>query len=382
MQRITSSWNENTVTWFTQPTTTTQNEATVPASVSANEDYPSIDVTALLQDMVDNPTSSFGFMLRLQDETNFRAMVFASSDYSVASKWPALTINYIPPTTACITLQPHDGCGKDALIWNAQPFNNATTNYGTMDVIGAHAWTNSGVPDTGRSLLEFDLTTIPSNVIITSASLSLYNNPTTSYAGGVHSWLSGPNNGLLQRVTSYWDEKTVTWMTQPTTTTLNQVSIPTSNSVNEDYLNIDVTQLVTDMYNNPLNSFGFLIRLETEEQYRSLVFGSSNYSNPTKNPKLDICYTIQTGVASIHDSPFIIYPNPALNKFYIESGKRINSKVTIELLNLMGEIISKSELSCAGLLKKEINVSELSRGVYFVKVSDGEKVLTQKLIIQ
>lgn len=328
------------------------------ASVSPNQDYPSIDVTALVQDMINNPLSSFGFMLRLQDEINFRAMVFASSDHTVSSKWPKLTINYQPPTTACFTLQPHDGCGKDAIIWNAPSYNNATTNYGGQDAIGAHAWTNIGIPDTGRSLLEFDMSTIPSNAIITSASLSLYNNPTTTYANGVHSWLSGPNNGFIQRVTSYWDEKTVTWMTQPTSTPLNQASIPASVFANQDYLNIDVTQLITDMYNNPLNSFGFMIRLETEQQFRSLVFASSNYSNSTKNPKLDICYTVQTGMETIYDSPFIIYPNPVQNNFYVELVKKIISKVTIELLNVIGESISRSEVLYAGSFKKEINVSE------------------------
>jgi hypothetical protein len=382
VQRITSQWDEHTVTWFTQPTSTAQNEVSVPASTSANQDYPSIIVTSLVQDMVDNPLTSFGFMLRLQDEAYYRAMIYASSDCPDATKWPGLTINYTPPATACITLQPHDGCGKDAMVWNAPPYNNGNTNYGSHEALGAHAWTNQGTPDTARSLLQFDLSVIPSNAIITSAMLSLYNNPTTVYANGAHSWLSGPNTGLLQRITTYWDEKTVTWFTQPASTTANEVTIPASTTIHQDYPNMDVTQLVTDMINDPLNSYGFMIRLVDEQQYRALVFASCNYSDQSRNPKLEICYSIQNGVETNPGSSFVIYPNPAHQRFCIESGRKINAAVSVELFNVMGEKIYADEVMVPGLFKKEIIVSDYSPGIYFLNVKSGEEHFTKEIVVE
>src|SRR6188768_3893578 len=80
---------------------------------------------------------------------------------------------------ATLILQPDSTCGKDALIWNAPPSSHGSTNYGTVDGFGAHAWRNSGIADTGRSLIQFDLSAIPVGSIISSAYLGLYNNPTT-----------------------------------------------------------------------------------------------------------------------------------------------------------------------------------------------------------
>ena len=381
IQRITSPWDENTVIWFTQPPGTTQNQVIVPSSTSANQDYPGINVTNLVQDMVDNPFSSFGFMIRLQDETFYRAMVFGSSDCADATKRPMLAIQYTLPASACFTLQPHEGCGKDALVWNAPGFANGTTNYGSDGAMGAHAWTNNGTPDTARTLLDFDLTVIPANAVITSASLSLYNNPTTSYAGGAHSWLSGPNNGLLQRITSYWDEKTVTWMTQPTSTIVNQVSIPASTNIHQDYLNIDVTTLVSDMYINPLNSFGFMIRLEDEQFYRALVFASCNYPVMAKNPKLEFCYSIPDGIADLSESPFSIYPNPAHDGFYVGL-KNVQSNVTVEVYNVVGEKISEEVDYVNSISSKDISIKNIPPGIYFVRISDALSTMTGKVLVE
>ena len=63
-----------------------------------------------------------------------------------------------------LVLQPDSICGKDALIRSLSP----NTNYSNNVDFNAHAWTNSGNPVTHRSLVEFDLSSIPptSTVII------------------------------------------------------------------------------------------------------------------------------------------------------------------------------------------------------------------------
>jgi len=61
LRRITSNWNANTATWNNAPSYTTSNQVTLAQSTSASQDYLDIDVAALVQDMIDNPTQSFGF---------------------------------------------------------------------------------------------------------------------------------------------------------------------------------------------------------------------------------------------------------------------------------------------------------------------------------
>lgn len=95
LRRVTSYWSEDAVTWNTQPTTTQNNQVILPASTYDTMDYPNIDVTHLIQDMLINPNSSFGFMLLLQTESPYRSLKFASSDHLNPNLWPKLEITYI-----------------------------------------------------------------------------------------------------------------------------------------------------------------------------------------------------------------------------------------------------------------------------------------------
>lgn len=97
IQQVTSQWNENNVTWNTQPTTTTQNQISAPASTSQNNyNYftNSPNLVAMVQNMVSNPTSNYGFMIKLQTEQTYRSFNFASSDHSDLKLWPELIITY------------------------------------------------------------------------------------------------------------------------------------------------------------------------------------------------------------------------------------------------------------------------------------------------
>src|ERR1043165_3873061 len=186
-----------------------------------------------------------------------------------------------------LILQPDSACGKDALLHGL--ISERSVNYGQNAQFMANAWTYGGTPGRVRSVIEFDLASIPPGAIIDSAYLSLYawGLPTGS---GPHSSLTGSNIAWLRRVTSSWNESTVNWYTQPTATTMNQVTVPPSTSPSEDY-RINVTPLVQDMVLYPTGSFGFLFMLQTEAYYRRLNFCSSDHSDPLKRPKLEIFYT-------------------------------------------------------------------------------------------
>jgi hypothetical protein len=182
--------------------------------------------------------------------------------------------------------------GKDAIIstgaWS-------DINRGNDTEFDVSAWTKSGVTGWHRSVIDFDFSSISSSTIIKRAFLSLFYNPTSLMSDGLHSSASahpsGKDNGAyLRRVTSSWEENTILWSNQPTTTLDNQVLLPASTSGNQDYLDIDVTALVEDIINNRSTSYGFMLMLQTEEIYRSLIFASSDHPDVTKHPKLVIEY--------------------------------------------------------------------------------------------
>ncbi len=380
LEKVTSSWGESTATWNNQPTTSTTNRITLAQSTSTTQDYLNIDVATLVQDMVTNPSTNYGFMLKLATESTYRSIQFGSSDHPNSSKRPKLEISYYVPhqiklqkfnggerlvrntvnriqwnsfnatsnvsiyytldngmnwtsittmavdtgsfdwmlpnltSTQCkiriasyedpsiadtsdavfsiatepiaiLSFQPDSAEGKDTYI---QSGTSANTNYGTYANYAAISWTISSVPFTSRSLVEFKLSSIPSNAVITSAKLSLYCN-TTSDQTQLH---SGSNASYLEKVTSSWGESTATWNNQPTTSTTNRITLAQSTSTTQDYLNIDVATLVQDMVTNPSTNYGFMLKLATESTYRSIQFGSSDHPNSSKRPKLEVSYYI------------------------------------------------------------------------------------------
>jgi gliding motility-associated-like protein len=193
-----------------------------------------------------------------------------------------------------ITLQPSAVAGKDAMLDSYYP----TTNFGTTSESNTLAWTISSNPFVLRSLIQFDLTSIPTCVYIQAAVLYLYNNPNSQHAflNGEHSHLSGTNQSWVRRVTSPWTESTVTWNTQPTSTTSAQAMIPEDVMPNEDY-SISVTNIVQDMVDFPALSHGFMLQLDTEQIYRALLFASSDHPNAALHPKLVVTYQDKTQAA-------------------------------------------------------------------------------------
>ena len=71
-----------------------------------------------------------------------------------------------------------------------------------------------------------------------------------------------------------------------------------------------------------------------------------------------------------------IYPNPVSgDRIYITSKTGQNKEVAI--FDVLGKKILQATLST-----KELNVSELTPGVYIIKVKEGDATATRKLIVK
>lgn len=92
----------------------------------------------------------------------------------------------------------------------------------------------------------------------------------------------------------------------------------------------------------------------------------------SENPRADHC----NEVLSINETPtniqIAMFPNPAKTMFYIETDKAISQ---IEIFNQQGQLIKKANT-------KNIDISELPRGLYFVKVSLTDKSLKEGKFIK
>lgn len=280
----------------------------------------------------------------------------------------------------CITLYPDEGKGKDAYLASSEP----NRNFGSHPETSGDAWTCAGAPCFGHGLFYFDLSHIPSNRIVTSAYLSLYANPFPVNGNGVA--MVGNNESELLRVLNDWDEYFVTWNNAPPTTNQHRVILPASTYSFQDYLNVDVKDIVQDMVTNPSNSYGFMIKLVNEYYYSCMIFASTDFPNASKHPKLEVCYTLATDVASSLNTDYelVVYPNPSNGNLSVEFINEHMHQVSFTMSDVEGrKVFSKSEnLLNSGKQTFNFDLTEnkIGAGVYiFTLESDGQ--LVQKKVV-
>ena len=209
-----------------------------------------------------------------------------ATDNSGATGVDTVSIFVTGPTIDTLTLSPSNNSNEFELAL----LGSQDISAGGLVDIPVEAWTEGGIPLTIRELLKFDVSSIPSNAVITSATLSLYSEE-PPLNGNLTDANFGVNNSMyLQQVTSAWSTSTANWSNQPTVSTANELSIPTTNSSALD-LNLNVTNMVASMVNNNAN-YGFMLKLQNETIYNSRIFCSSYHSDATKHPKLVVTYEV------------------------------------------------------------------------------------------
>jgi len=114
-----------------------------------------------------------------------------------------------------------------------------------------------------------------------------------------------------------------------------------------------------------------------------LNFCSSDHANAAKRPKLKLCYTIISDIAS-HDAPvatFSIYPNPAHGVITLSLQSSVTGEnLQVNILNLQGQTVYHGVVLPG---EHNIDVSHLSSGLYICHVrSQSGAGSAQKLVIR
>ncbi len=99
------------------------------------------------------------------------------------------------------------------------------------------------------------------------------------------------------------------------------------------------------------------------------LFSASTYAQDNKpQPKLQETASTIEGLS--------LYPNPVSNgKIYITTKNDLDKEIII--FDVLGKKVLQTMLS-----SKELNVSNLSSGVYIIKINEKESSATRKLIIR
>lgn len=76
---------------------------------------------------------------------------------------------------------------------------------------------------------------------------------------------------------------------------------------------------------------------------------------------------------------FNLYPNPAFDIVSISRKQKINSDATLNIYNLLGEIVQSEKLNNG---EQKINIEKLNSGVYIVEINESNLLERKRLIIQ
>lgn len=322
--------------------------------------------------------AGFGFAI---NNIGYVGAGFDSTNYNTYSNFYEFSPTEGHDSIHCVEVKPDSLKGKDALVLSISP----NSNYGNQQELLCHAWTCQGSPCIGRSLIEFDLSVIPANATFISATMNLHVNPTPVTIPGSN---YGTNNSfVIRRVTSPWTEDLVTWNTQPATTTQNEVTIAQSGSANQNILNADVTSMVFDMLNNPQSSYGFMLKLVNEIPYNGRDFTSSDYTDSTLWPSITLCYIMPTGLNYLNENKEDIRVFPTLFQNNLTVEYRSNHAVgSLEMVDVTGRIQVKIPLkqtpgAITKLVLDENRLRNLrTNNMYFVRITDGDKVYVKRII--
>jgi hypothetical protein len=166
----------------------------------------------------------------------------------------------------------------------------------------------------------------------------------------------------------------------------------------------------------PKNTYNNVLRINTELYYKDSTFGEKTeylssfcswydgihtqylmlisldktYSNGNPTPTLSKSAEVAdfTEIISINplesSSSIIIYPNPAHKEFHIEINLKRQVTVDISLLDLLGNTVRTIDIKESGLGKynNTIDISELPKGIYAVRIKTGQEVQVKRIVIQ
>jgi hypothetical protein len=116
----------------------------------------------------------------------------------------------------------------------------------------------------------------------------------------------------------------------------------------------------------------------------NVIFAFENRSNWGEWIYIDnINITAVTGIEETNPlAAFSMYPNPASTAFTIE-GTSTAGKVHYALYNILGLEVKAGDMETNGnFFNEKIQVDELSRGMYFIKLSDKKNTWTKKLNLE
>ncbi|MBI3136217.1 MAG: DNRLRE domain-containing protein [Bacteroidetes bacterium] len=356
IDRVTSSWAENTVTWATAPSITGTGRITIPDASTTNTGWQSHDITSHVQYSVVNPSLNYGWRIALQSETGTTdiGVSYASSENSTTSHRPYLIVEYRIPEMDTIYL---DTDGYDAHVYSG----STGTNYGTSTSAPVN-WDYGTTSYANRLFLQGDLSNIPRNAVVTNAYLYLY-------AEAVDNSVNHPL--LVQGVTAGWTEGAITWANQPAVTTANRSLITHAATSSTGWHAMSIKALAQAAVNVPEKNYGWRVALQSESGTvdNGITYATSENATTSKRPYILVEYQMP-----IEIDGYVTHCTNGNNDGAISSVTATGgcySYVSYTWNKLSGGAFTLIE---SGTSISDAGISGLSDGLYIFEVTDYKGV--------
>jgi hypothetical protein len=187
------------------------------------------------------------------------------------------------PRLGTLTSQPGEVEGYDSYVYQAAP----DTNYETSDALYVGE-RSDGLSRSNRTYIYFDLSSIPADSVITSATLTLTIKTDIS---------SNAVDECVYRTTSSWSESTITYNSSPTndTTALDCTNIVADKAVGSEVVwDLDPAIVQEMIPGGSYTDYGFVIKNQTGSINDGWAYHSSSSSTAGYRPELVVDYTEPT----------------------------------------------------------------------------------------
>ena len=99
----------------------------------------------------------------------------------------------------------------------------------------------------------------------------------------------------------------------------------------------------------------------------------ANYTNTTSLPAC-VVFKAEWAIEE-NEAEFSVYPNPVSGTLYVDCG---NAEYSYQLYNGMGQVVANGNARGTA----QINVNDLTQGIYFLRLTSGTQVIIEKVVVK
>ena len=229
---------------------------------------------------------------------------------------------------------------------------------------------STSIPDGSNNVF------IPINVTenTTVEDLRIYTNVTHSWTGDLVIQVQEPNTVSSNIFSNIWERNCNTSRFEDINVTFKD---------NESTINCATPTIGTySPASNPLSNFN---GINPQGEWNIVFIDNADDDIGTVN-EVTIVLCSETATALSDDNfefnEFALFPNPNKGDFSLQFNSNSGKEINVYIYDISGKLVFNSNYDATSRFDKQIALSNVSAGIYIMKVNDGNKTITRKLVIE